>query len=73
MEGRTGIPLANYDDGEANHDTWILNPDLSMGAGEDIGGFMQGMDLVYKEKTTASGTIAAFSKSMSYQSGVRRI
>jgi len=73
MEGRTGIPLADYDDGEANHDTWMLNPDLSMGAGEDIGGFMQGMDLVYKEKTTASGTIAAFSKSMSYQSGVRRI
>ncbi|MCQ8894300.1 MAG: hypothetical protein NQU46_06675 [Methanolinea sp.] len=32
----------------------------------------KGMDLVYSEKTTASGVIASFSKAMSYQSGVRR-
>jgi len=37
------------------------------------GGFMQGVDLVYKEKTTASGVIEAFSKSMAIQDGVRRL
>ncbi|MCQ8894295.1 MAG: hypothetical protein NQU46_06650 [Methanolinea sp.] len=32
----------------------------------------KGMDLVYSEKTAASGVIASFSKAMSYQSGIRR-
>ncbi len=38
-----------------------------------MSGFMQGVDLVYKEKTTASGVIEAFSKSMAVQDGVRRL
>jgi len=74
MEGRTGVPITDYaDDDGVTHDVWMLNPDASMGAGVATGGFMQGVDLVYKEKTTASGTITAFSKSMSYQSGLRRL
>lgn len=57
MEGRTG--------GVFNNRPW--NYDM------DEAGFMQGVDLVYKEKTSASGIIQSFSKSMSYQSGARRI
>ena len=72
MEGRTGGVFGtytspdgvNYEPGFWNYDTGDLSP---------ANGFMQGVDLVHKEKTTASGVIESFSKSMSYQSGVRRI
>jgi len=77
MEGRTGNVITNYlNDAGGYTDVGIINPDMSgnLGSLDDIEyGFMQGVDLVYKEKTTASGTIQDFSKSMSYQSGTRRI
>ena len=74
MEGRTAaffdygepgvyfIAFHNYDTGEG---FWA--PD---GTGT---GFMQGTDVVYKEKTTASGLIESFSKSMAIQDGIRRL
>ncbi|MCU0632678.1 MAG: hypothetical protein MUC66_06850 [Methanolinea sp.] len=74
MEGRTGryywngypngwISFWNYDMNTG--DSWLGVP-----AG---GGWLQSVDLVYKEKTTASGAIEAFSKSMAIQDGVRRL
>jgi len=76
MEGRTG---AAYDNVSGTSiapsgyvDTIVVNPDLLKNKVPTTG-FMQSVDLVYKEKTTASGTIQDFSKSMSYQSGTRRI
>lgn len=68
MEGRTGGVFENVpNDTGGITDTWFYNYDM------DDSGMMQGVDLVHKEKTTASGVIESFSKSMSYQSGVRRI
>ncbi len=72
MEGRTGGVFGtytspddvNYEPGFWNYDNGDVSP---------ANGFMQGVDLIHKEKTTASGVIESFSKSMSYQSGVRRI
>jgi len=75
MEGRT----AGYYPFEADDYWWVdfwnydMNtgsPYLGLGGGN---GFMQGVDLVYKEKTTASGVIEAFSKSMAIQDAVRRL
>ena len=75
MEGRTGGYY--YDtDGEGS---WISFWNFDMNTGDPYygipagSGWMQGVDLVYKEKTTASGVIEAFSKSMSIQDGVRRL
>jgi len=56
----------NYDMNTGLIPTGILN--VAGGSG-----WMQGVDLVYKEKTTASGVIEAFSKSMAVQDGVRRL
>lgn len=72
MEGRTGGVLENIANGLGENaggvtDFGFYNYDT------DDAGMMQGVDLVHKEKTTASGIIESFSKSMSYQSGVRRI
>ena len=72
MEGRTGGAFnsytapdgVTYEPGFWNYDTGATSPG---------NGFMQGVDMVYKEKTTASGVIESFSKSMSYQSGTRLI
>jgi len=62
--GGSGILFWNYDTGDG------AIPYLG---GNGRTGFMQGVDLVYKEKTTASGVIEAFSKSMAIQDGVRRL
>jgi len=73
MEGRT----AGYTMIDDLMEFW--NYDMNTGYirtnGGIVGGlgFMQGVDLVYKEKTTASGVIEAFSKSMAIQDGVRRL
>lgn len=50
----------------------VFTPVVGFLAIEQYPEFDQSVDLSYSEKTTASGTIEAFSKSMSYQSGVRR-
>jgi hypothetical protein len=73
MEGRTGnvFPLGVNLGAGAIYAPMFYNPDT--GAVSPANGFMQGEDLVYKEKTTASGVIESFSKSMSVQDGVRRI
>ena len=81
MEGRTaGVYYGDYwDTGYPEHHFW--NYDMNTGWIHNYNdydvvggsGFMQGVDLVYKEKTTASGVIEAFSKSMSIQDGVRRL
>ncbi len=76
MEGRT----AGYYGAEeepVGYEYVFWNYDMNTGwLGDGIfngGGWMQGVDLVYKEKTTASGVIEAFSKSMAIQDGVRRL
>jgi len=71
MEGRTGNVFDRGLNGGITYDDMFYNPDT--GDMSPANGFMQGGDLVYKEKTTASGIIESFSKSMSYQSGMRRI
>ncbi|MDI9634104.1 MAG: hypothetical protein QFX32_08665 [Methanolinea sp.] len=73
MEGRTGVVLGEDEAedvlvGGKTYDRVIVNPDR-----RTLMDFMQGVDLVYKEKTTASGTIASFSKSISIQDAVRRL
>jgi len=78
MEGRTGKVLNDYLNVAGGYtDLGVLNPDMSgdidVVSTDAVMGFMQGVDLVYKEKTTASGTIAAFSKSMSVQDAMRRL
>ncbi|OPX68909.1 MAG: hypothetical protein A4E37_00819 [Methanoregulaceae archaeon PtaB.Bin056] len=75
MEGRTAGYYYDEDDGWSwisfwNYDMNTGDPWLGVPAG---GGWMQGVDLVYKEKTTASGVIEAFSKSMAIQDAVRRL
>ncbi|HOT04039.1 MAG TPA: hypothetical protein PK069_07665 [Methanolinea sp.] len=72
MEGRTGGVFGSYaaPDGKT-YEPGFWNYDT--GAASPSNGFMQGVDLVYKEKTTASGVIESFSKSMTYQSGTRRL
>ncbi|MDI9634109.1 MAG: hypothetical protein QFX32_08690 [Methanolinea sp.] len=67
MEGRTPSVFANVANGAGRTDYVFWNGDMG-----DYG-FMQGVDLVYKERTTASGVIASFAKAMSYQSGMRRL
>ena len=79
MEGRTaGVDFGDYfETGYPEYHFW--NYDMNTGwiyTDDDVVGglgFMQGVDLVYKEKTTASGVIEAFSKSMAIQDGVRRL
>lgn len=73
MEGRTG-DVADFGfelGGPGGFFTvWtpaFYNPDM-----EQLG-FMQGSDVIYKEKTTASGAIESFSKSMSYTDATRRV
>jgi len=66
MEGRTPSVFRDVAHGTGSNDISFWNADMG------TEGFMQGVDLVYKEKTTASGIIESFSKSMSYQSGMRR-
>lgn len=68
MEGRTGYVFDTFTDEDGvEYSPAFYNPDM------DSDGFMQGVDMTYKEMTTASGTIESFSKSMSFQSGMRRI
>ena len=73
MEGRTmghydtltDVDIAdNWSPGFWNYDTGAISPS---------NGFAQGLDLVYKEKTTASGVIESFSKSISVQDAIRRL
>jgi hypothetical protein len=73
MEGRTMghydtiTDLAtgdNWSPGFWNYDTGAISP---------RNGFAQSVDLVYKEKTTASGVIESFSKSISIQDAIRRL
>jgi len=78
MEGRTAGPWT-FEEGPIS-ETVLWNYDMGTGAiplngGVAFGGtgFMQGVDLVYKEKTTASGVIESFSKSMVVQDGLRRL
>jgi hypothetical protein len=71
MEGRTGNVFPVGVNLGTIYAPMFYNPDT--GAVSPANGFMQGEDLVYKEKTTASGVIESFSKSMSVQDGVRRI
>ena len=80
MEGRTAMYWGfesdpGYEDGL---DYLFWNPDTGDGGipyegGDGLSGFMQSVDLVYKEKTTASGVIEGFSKSAAVQDGVRRL
>jgi len=74
MEGRT---LGHYDDGVIDLDTGITYEpafwNYDTGAFSPANGFAQGVDLVYKEKTTASGVIESFSKSISVQDALRRL
>ena len=77
MEGRTA-EYWHWEDSPFG--TWFFwNPDMGQGTTEDWetavpgSGFMQGVDLTYKEKTTASGVIGSFSKSVAVQDGVRRL
>ncbi|OPY38837.1 MAG: hypothetical protein A4E41_01852 [Methanoregulaceae archaeon PtaU1.Bin066] len=78
MEGRTAAYYLPFDD-PWGYEYVFWNYDMNTGAIPTDGGFvggsgwMQGVDLVYKEKTTASGVIEAFSKSMAIQDGVRRL
>jgi len=69
MEGGTGFvandvfdPISGF-----TYDKILLNPDLmsNFPAGIYAKDFMQSVDLVYQEKTTASGVITNFEKSMS--------
>lgn len=71
MEGRTGNVFPIGLNAGVIYAPLFYNPDT--GAVSPANGFMQGEDLVYKEKTTASGVIESFGKSMSVQDGVRRI
>ncbi len=76
MEGRTAGYYGDEED-PVWYEYLFWNYDMNTGwLGDGIfngGGWMQGVDLVYKEKTTASGVIEAFSKSMAVQDGVRRL
>ncbi|MCU0632304.1 MAG: hypothetical protein MUC66_04930 [Methanolinea sp.] len=65
MEGRTGIAFPTGLNGGTLYSPFFYNPDT--GGISPNNGFMQGTDLVYKEKTTASGIIKDFSKTMSIQ------
>lgn len=69
MEGRTGATfdqirngLGSYSPGFWNFDTGDVSPRNA---------FMQGVDISYSERTTASGIIKEFSKSMSITDGIR--
>jgi len=75
MEGRTGGAFFVYDPFGYQFDFWNYDTNTGDTPWTDPNGFgfMQGVDLVYKEKTTASGVIEAFSKSMILQDGVRRL
>ena len=77
MEGRTaGYWTFDYGDGYWEDVFWNYDTGQGTYPWDNLGpgtGFMQSVDLVYKEKTTASGVIEAFSKSMSIQDGVRRL
>jgi len=73
MEGRTAAvypELTNLGNGNV-YAPYFWNYDT--GAQSPANGFMQGVDLVYKEKTTASGVIESFSKSISVQDAIRRL
>lgn len=73
MEGRT---LGHYDDGVTDDDGVTWTPafwNYDTGAASPRNGFAQSVDLVYKEKTTASGVIESFSKSISIQDAIRRL
>jgi len=68
MEGRTGAALKDVSNGVGIDDVAFYNYDR-----EEWDEMMQGLDLVYKEKTTASGVIESFSKSITIQDAVRRL
>jgi hypothetical protein len=75
QEGRS--PTNMYDVGTTDEGTffpYFVNTDT--GAVSSLHGptvFSLGVDMVYKEKTTASGVIESFSKSMSVQDAYRRL
>lgn len=74
MEGRVGLIMKDYVDPLTGnlYDTWPWNPDLTITQNDvnfnPVHGFMLSGELSYSEKTTASGIIQHFSKSMSYSS-----
>ncbi|HOT04042.1 MAG TPA: hypothetical protein PK069_07680 [Methanolinea sp.] len=73
MEGRTMgyYETATNDANGEDYTPAFWNYDT--GAVSPRNGFAQGVDLVYKEKTTASGVIESFSKSISIQDAIRRL
>jgi len=77
MEGRTAAYYLLPEVGFTGYEIEFWNYDMNTGflgwENWNGGGWMQGVDLVYKEKTTASGVIEGFSKSMAIQDGVRRL
>ena len=66
MEGRTGYVFDSVKSKYSSYSPGFYNPDMGIGS-PDFNGFMQSVDLTYKEKTTASGIIQTFSKSFSVQ------
>ena len=74
MEGRTGYVFDTYTDEDGViYSPAFYNPDMDIGTAEGMNGFMQSVDLTYKEKTTASGVIETFSKSFSVQDAMKRL
>ncbi|HOT04043.1 MAG TPA: hypothetical protein PK069_07685 [Methanolinea sp.] len=74
MEGRTGGHLELDNPlGLPVQANFLWNYDTGAPFSGPGTGFMQSVDLVYKEKTTISGVIESFSKSMSVQDAVRRL
>ncbi len=69
MEGRTGATFDQLRNGFGSYTPGFWNYDT--GDASPRNGFMQGVDLSYSERTTASGIIKEFSKSMSITDGIR--
>jgi len=64
-EGRTGYMFDEINNNMGIYSPCFWNPDMGMGTPSN--GFMQGVDMSYKEITTASGIIQSFSKTISIQ------
>lgn len=67
MEGRTGATFEQVKDGLKSYSPAFWNYDT--GDWSPANAFMQGVDMSYSERTTASGIIKEFSKSMSITDG----
>ena len=74
MEGRTGGHLELDNPlGLPVNANFLWNYDTGAPFTGSGTGFMQSVDLTHKEKTTVSGVIESFSKSMSVQDAIRRL